>query len=49
VNSFLEDLWSVVVLGIEDAHEAEAGSSVELTGIEKDRWHLNLAFQVLKE
>ena len=32
-----EDLGSVVVFGVEDAHESQAGSAVELAGVEEHR------------
>src|SRR5579862_1214247 len=44
-----KDLWAIIVLGIEDAHETQPGRTVEITGIEEDRRHENPAFQLLQE
>ena len=49
MHLLLEDLRSVVVLGVEDAHEAQARGAVELTGVEEDGGHVHLALQLLEQ
>ena len=48
-GSFLEDLRSVVVLGVEDAHEAEARGAVELARIEEHGGNVHLALELLEQ
>src|SRR6266498_1933184 len=44
-----EQLWAVIVLGVEDCHEPQPGRAVEITGIEEDRGHENPPFQLLQQ
>jgi hypothetical protein len=42
-----EDLRSVVVFGVQDAHEAKAGSAVERPRVEEDRRDPDAALELL--
>src|SRR4051794_11553726 len=48
-GSFLQDLRSVVVLGVRDAHEAEARRAIKLARIEEDGGDVHLALQLLEQ
>src|SRR4051812_5431998 len=44
-----EDLRSVVVLGVKNAHEAKPGRTIQLPGIEENRGHLELPLELFEQ
>src|SRR5205085_2318986 len=44
-----EDLWAIVVLGVEHAHEAQTRCAIEVAGIEENRRNINTALELLKK